>query len=272
MARELLDEDGAHGHCRHIVAAGLGSRPFGSPGPRRQPVTRTPVVDGSGIKDTLEKQMIQWIQAQKILDFAKETVLLASALDRYAMAETIVSLGSRAIFADKIFALQLDQPIYTLEDLELQARHLLPDLVKMPISMLYPVGKSQTQIEPTPLTDHYFDQATVIAGDFHIIRRRLPDSLQGKTVITNTVTTQDIQELRSRGLRQLITSTPEFQGRSYGTNVLEALVVALLPSPPPPIWEVNPEGTPTTSAWVVRDGAYLSLLKQLQIQPRFVQF
>jgi len=52
----------------------------------------------------------------------------------------------------------------------------------------------------------------VIAGDFHIIRRKLPDSLEGKGILTNTVTSQDLEELKKRGVAWLVTTTPELEG------------------------------------------------------------
>jgi len=33
--------------------------------------------------------------------------------------------------------------------------------------------------------------------------------------------------LKERGVARLITTTPEFEGRSFGTNVMEAVLVAL---------------------------------------------
>ena len=45
--------------------------------------------------------------------------------------------------------------------------------------------------------------------------------------MTNTVTLQDVQMLKNRGAKLLVTSTPEFDGRSDGTNVMEALIVSL---------------------------------------------
>jgi hypothetical protein len=73
--------------------------------------------------------------------------------------------------------------------------------------------------------------ADIIAGDFHYIRRHLPTAesgiLKGKTILTNTTTEQDQIELRERGVKRLITTTPSFDGRSFGTNVMEAMCVAL---------------------------------------------
>ncbi len=46
-------------------------------------------------------------------------------------------------------------------------------------------------------------------------------------MVTNTVTESDILWLEQKGARLLVTTTPEFAGRSFGTNVMEALLVAL---------------------------------------------
>ncbi|MCE7871039.1 quinate 5-dehydrogenase, partial [bacterium CPR1] len=117
--------------------------------------------------------------------------------------------------------------ITSLEELESYARKLLPEICKLPISLVYPIGKKQSEIRPDSLTGPYYQEAEVLAGDFHFIRRRMPDRLEGKTVLTNTVTARDVQELHNRGVHWLVTTTPELSGRSFGTNVLEAALVAL---------------------------------------------
>lgn len=187
-------------------------------------VKTTPVVDGSGLKDTLEASVVHQLARQFPLRGAR--VLVVSALDRFGLAEALVQEGANCTFGDKMFALELDQPIFDLDELEVQAEKLLPELCKLPISMLYPVGPSQNKIEPKELTSRYLQEAQWICGDFHLIRRRLPDRLEGKIVLTNTVTRDDVEELRNRGVSTLITTTPEFSGRSFGTNVLEAMLVA----------------------------------------------
>ena len=94
----------------------------------------------------------------------------------------------------------------------------------MPISMLYPTGEKQDVIEPK--YEKYWDPAELIAGDFLYIRKHLPDDLGGKTILTNTTTEQDVVLLKERGLRWLITTTPRYEGRSFGTNMMEAALTA----------------------------------------------
>ena len=73
----------------------------------------------------------------------------------------------------------------------------------------------------------YYAWADVVAGDWHYIRRYMPKDMRGKTVITNTTTEEDVAFLRERGVRRLVTTTPRLGGRSFGTNVMEAMLVAL---------------------------------------------
>jgi len=73
----------------------------------------------------------------------------------------------------------------------------------------------------------YFTAADIIAGDFHFIRRYMPARLDGKVIITNTTTDGDLALLRARGAARLVSTTPEFAGRSFGTNVMEGVIIAL---------------------------------------------
>jgi len=55
----------------------------------------------------------------------------------------------------------------------------------------------------------------------------MPSDLRGKSIITNTVTAADRLQLEERGLAWLATASPDFAGRSFATNVLDALIVAV---------------------------------------------
>jgi hypothetical protein len=133
------------------------------------------------------------------------------------------------------------------------ARKYLPDACKLPFHFFYPTGKKQDR-PPQPKYPEYYDDADIIAGDFHFMRQYMPDRLDGKLVLTNTVTARDIDDLRARGVATLVTTTPEFGGRSFGTNVVEAALVALL-------------GKTTADA---TEGEYGEVLAALAMRPRVV--
>ena len=56
--------------------------------------------------------------------------------------------------------------------------------------------------------------------------KHAPDDLEGKVIVTNTTTEDDVAFLKKRGVHYLVTTTPVMEGRSFGTNMLEAALVA----------------------------------------------
>lgn len=185
----------------------------------------TPIVDGSGIKNTLERRVVSYLQAKQIANFAGRKVLVVCAVDRFGLAEACVAAGSQTVFGDLLFGLGWPVPIRSLSGLARLAQVIAPVITRLPISMFYPTGSEQQ--ENKPRFSRYFYDADIIAGDFHFIRRYMPPALDGKLIITNTVTTDDEQFLAKRGVATLVTTTPDMGGRSLGTNVLEAVLVAL---------------------------------------------
>jgi len=192
---------------------------------------KTPMVDGSGLKNTLERRTIEYLAQTDPSFFSGKNVMLTCAVDRFGMAEALEKTGATVLYGDVMFVLGLPVPIYSLKGLDLVARTLAPLVVQLPFKMLYPIGKKQEEQPQQNRFSKYYQWADVIAGDFHFIRRYMPERLDGKTIITNTVTQDDLRFLRERGVARLVTTTPNINGRSFGTNVMEALLVALLDKP-----------------------------------------
>ena len=214
----------------------------------------TPIVDGSGLKNTLEREAVAFMQRDLGIDLRGKRVLMVSALDRFGMAQALVDAGADVLFGDFIFALDKDMPVRGLAEFEELAEKYLPDACKLPFQFFYPTGKKQEK-PPEPKYPHYYEEADIIAGDFHFMRQFMPDRLDGKIVLTNTVTTGNVEDLAVRGVKMLITTTPEIAGRSFGTNVLEAALLALL-----------------GKAWSdVVPADYEGLLRELGLKPRVVR-
>jgi hypothetical protein len=189
----------------------------------------TPVVDGSGLKNTLERWVIQYLSREAGIQLAGRKVLMVCAVDRFGMAEALVAAGAEMIFGDLVFALGIPLPLRRLKDLHLVASIAAPIITKLPFKWVYPTGEKQNS-NPVETRETYirlYQWADFIAGDYHFIRRFMPKDLAGKTIITNTVTIEDVEELRRRGASRLVTTTPDIGGRSLGTNVVEAMAVAM---------------------------------------------
>lgn len=186
---------------------------------------QTPVVDGSGLKDTLERKVIEYLRDNFGFDFSGRKVLLVCAADRYEMARAFLEGGAELICGDLMFGLGLPLPLRSLTTLDRLGRIIGPVVCRLPFRFLYPTGKKQEVIKPK--YEKYYLDSDIIAGDFHFIKKHLPPDLVGKTVITNTITPADVELLRRRGIKRLVTTTPDLGGRSFGTNVLEGVIVAL---------------------------------------------
>lgn len=190
--------------------------------------------DGNGVKGILEKRAFDALE--KHLNQKEGRTLRGlpamhtSVVDRYSMGKAMVEAGLDTIFGDMMFALGLPFPIRTLRQARILAAFLLPAIVQMPFSWLYPLGSEQDK-PPQPKWTKYYERAQVIAGDFLQIRQYMPDDLSGKIIVTNTTTPKNVEELRKCNLHILVTVTPRLDGRSFGTNVMEATLLALMDKP-----------------------------------------
>ncbi|AYO31862.1 quinate 5-dehydrogenase [Biomaibacter acetigenes] len=189
----------------------------------------SPIVDGSGLKNTLERKVIDYLVRENKVDFKGKKVLLVSGMDRFGMAESLEKAGCDMVLGDLIFALGIPLPLHSLKSLDILAKLAAPIVCKLPFKMLYPTGEKQEKVD----TRHrrFYDEADIIAGDFHFIRRYMPPEIPGKIILTNTVTKDDVKMLSQRGARMLITTTPELDGRSFGTNVMEGVLVSFSDKP-----------------------------------------
>lgn len=185
----------------------------------------SPVVDGSGLKNTLERSVISYLGENTGLLGPSTRVLMVCAMDRFGMAQALFQAGCQVVMGDLAFVLGLPARVKSLRTLEVAAGLLVPLVRHLPLKYLYPTGSRQE--ESRPRFSSFFQEADIIAGDFHFIRRNMPPRLGGKSIITNTVTGEDVKLLKGCGVEYLVTTTPEIQGRSFGTNVMEALLLAL---------------------------------------------
>jgi len=141
------------------------------------------------------------------------------------MAISFSRAGYACVFGDLMFGLGIPLPLRSLRAVRVMATLLMPIAGRLPFEWVYPIGEKQEV--RTPKWESHYHWASVIAGDCHYVRRYMPDHLEGKIIATNTTTLDDVELFRRAGVRHLVTSTPAFEGRSFGTNMLEAALVAV---------------------------------------------
>ena len=120
-------------------------------------------------------------------------------------------------------ALGIPIPVKGIPAFKRVARVMLPFVSHFPMSMLF-YGSDGAEQEPK--YTRFFQDSDLLAGDFLFMRKYMPNDLGGKTLITNTTTEENIQLLRDRGVKRVITTTPRYEGRSFGTNMMEAALTA----------------------------------------------
>ena len=208
----------------------------------RRAVKISKIGDGNGVKGLLERRAFAALE--KHLNEKEDRTLrglpalLTTAVDRYGMGEAMVDAGLDLTIGDFMFTLGVPLPIRKLSTVRVVAATLLPVITRMPFSWFYALGSEQDK-PPQPKWDKYYQRAQVLGGDFIQIRQFMPDDLTGKIIVTNTTTAQNVEELRKRNLHILVTVTPRLEGRSFGTNVMEATLLALMDKPQSQVTEAD---------------------------------
>jgi len=189
-----------------------------------QDVQRSVVVDGRMLKFALEGRIFELAEpllgGQPHFDCA----FIPFGADRIGMIDSVSRVADRVIIGDLMFMFGLPIPVRGLNQFKFIARLLLPLAGYLPISVLFPPGARDE--DDNPKYERYWLEADLIAGDMHYIRKYSPLNLSGKTVITNTTTEDNIQLLRQRGVQRVLTTTPVYEGRSFGVNMIEGLLTA----------------------------------------------
>ena len=185
-------------------------------------VTQTPLCDGRGLKHTLERRVFELAKPQ-LGEVHFKQGFVPVAVDRQGLAEAVAEVSDKIVIGDLMVALGVPIPIYGIPAFKRVARVMLPFVSYFPMSMLF-YGSSGAEQEPKYVK--YFEGSDLVAGDFLFMRKYMPERMDGKTVVTNTTTEENIELLRARGVKTVITTTPRYEGRSFGTNMMEAALTA----------------------------------------------
>jgi hypothetical protein len=188
-------------------------------------VKQTPVVDGTGLKNTLEKRAVPFMDLHIGPDLKPRRAMLTMGADRWGMSKSFLDGGYECVFGDLMFGLGLSIPVRSEAAVKRLAALVMPIAGRLPFEWLYPTGEKQEK--NVPKFGEWYAWATVIAGDCHYVKRHMPARLDGKIICTNTTTPEDVEKFRAAGARYLVTTTPILDGRSFGTNMMEAALITV---------------------------------------------
>ncbi|MCC7359969.1 MAG: hypothetical protein IT317_10855 [Anaerolineales bacterium] len=188
-------------------------------------VQQTPLADGTGLKNTLERRVVGFMEKHIAADLKPKRVMMTGGADRWGMSQSFIQGGFETVFCDLMFALDVPIPLRSEAAVKRLAALIMPIVGRLPFSWVYPIGEKQEK--STPKFGQWYAWATVIAGDCHYIKRYMPARLDGKIICTNTTTVEDVARFKATGVKHLVTTTPVMDGRSFGTNMLEAALIAV---------------------------------------------
>jgi hypothetical protein len=191
-------------------------------------IKQTPVVDGTGLKNSLEKKAAPFVEAKLgdyILKNGGKKAFIMTGADRWGLTDGFIKAGYDCTFGDLMFSLGINIPLHTEKQLKTLAAILMPIAGRLPFEWVYPTGEKQE--ERKPKNTKWFEWGTVIAGDCHYIKRYMCQDMSGKVVVTNTTTPADVELFKNCGVKYLVTTTPVLDGRSFGTNMMESALIAL---------------------------------------------
>jgi hypothetical protein len=163
-----------------VDAFGVGGADLGvTVGNRRYPlysamkmvrnVKYTPIVDGTGLKMTLERQSTAVLEKQIGGYIIEKKVFIVSAVDRWGLTHAFAQAGYYLIIGDMMSALGVPIAFHSESTVKIIAAILLPLVARLPFEWIYPIGEKQEK--RTPKWGKYFEEASVIAGDCHYIKR-----------------------------------------------------------------------------------------------------
>ncbi len=221
--------------------------------------SRTPVVDGSGIRSALERWSVTLVDRAEPGIFSQKRILMVPGLNHVGLTQALARRSPQLRFADPevFFSLPNLPGVGSQYALHQTEKLVLSRLQGASISKLYPALGNEPGLESSAR----FRWADVLAGDVRMIRRYAPSDLRHRTVVVPFARPEDVEDLAERGVSILVTLMPAVEPdqdlASRSAAVVEALCVATQERPRVELSE----------------GSYLNLLAELDWRPgiRYLQ-
>ncbi len=189
-----------------------------------------PVSDGHALRDVLQEWAIRHVQTEMPGFFANARTVVLGGLNHDRTTRILREYTDNLEFADPLLRLDLPNRIDNNPALGLAADVGLRSMRRLP-------GAVQAQIQaPGQRASHARARKAartadvVVATYDELIGFGLED-LAGKTLITSAISDDRLAELGSRGVDMVLDSTPQPFDETVNTATLEAMMMAIAPSP-----------------------------------------
>ncbi len=200
---------------------------------------KTPVVDGGGVRDGLERWAVMLADRAQPGIFAEKFILVVPGLNHRGLVDELAKHSSKVRYADPFVFFNL--PNFPLvgspTTLERMAGPTLDRLKEAPFRRITP----QAGVPHMHRPESPFHSADVLAGDIGAIRRYSPALLRRKTIVVEHASAEDLEDLKERGVSIVVTLMPALGEKGelgqWSAATIEAVFAALRPDPLAPLSE-----------------------------------
>jgi predicted amino acid dehydrogenase len=190
----------------------------------------TPITSGSRLRQIVQEWTLRSAQAELGNIFNNARVLFLSGTLNYRLAAVMSEFTDNLSFADPIAQFGLPNLLTSLRALELYAAG------SHPVLRLGGGRDRMPSVAPFRFFNHLLlrravRDAQVVVAPYEQLQHYGREELEGKTVITSTVSAAREAELRDKGVRLVLDCSIQVLKETVGLNLVEALIMAVLEKP-----------------------------------------
>ncbi|MBP6699719.1 MAG: hypothetical protein KA135_00645 [Halioglobus sp.] len=213
----------------------------------------TLVSTGARLREIVQEWSLRAAQVELGNFFNNAKVLFFSGCTNYRLASVMAEYTGNFAFADPVLQLGIPRLLHSLQALELYAAG------SQPVRRFSPEGVALPSLAPARLLNQFLlkqavRDADVIVAPYHQLERYGPGELDGKAVLTSTISPERLQALKDRGVRVVLDCSIQLFEQTVGLNVVEAMILAALGKP---------------AAQIGHDD-YLEIFTSLDLKPRIL--
>ena len=189
----------------------------------------TLVTTGARLREIVQEWSLRSAQLELSHYFNNAKVLFMSGAANYRLASVMGEFTQNLSFADPVLQFGAPGLLHSLRALELYAAGSHPVLRAGPEDHLPSLAPAK-RFNRSLLKKAVRDADAIVAG-YHQLERYGPDELEGKVVLTSTISPDRLQALKERGVRVVIDCSIQLFEQTVGLNVVEAMILAVLGKP-----------------------------------------
>ncbi len=212
----------------------------------------TPVVDGSGARDAMERWAVRLAAETQPGIWSRKHILMTPGLNHIGLMRALQEYTETLRYADPMLYFTLPNAPFvgSVRSLDAIAGFTLSTMAESSFRILFPAPGTPGVARSAGA----FEWADVLVGNVGSIRRYAPADLKRKVVVVEAVNEDDIADLKARGVSLIVTTLPTLDDAAvshHDAATFEACLVALRTDPDAPLTE----------------NTYLNLMADLHWQP-----